>query len=76
MMEIPSDMKGLVKSITFSLSDVIVSGANAMSASCIQAVYTNNLAPNPGTIRRDYTYGSLYSMLKQYNKLIMSVMFF
>ena len=33
MMEIPRDMKGLVKSRTFSRSDVMVSGAKAMSAS-------------------------------------------
>lgn len=36
MMETPTVMKGLVKSITSSLSDVIVSGATAISASCIQ----------------------------------------
>ncbi len=32
MMLIPNDMNGLVKSITRSLSDVIVKGATAMSA--------------------------------------------
>ena len=36
MMEMPSDMKGLVKSSTFSRSEVMVSGAKAMSASCIR----------------------------------------
>lgn len=34
MMLIPKDMKGLLKSITRSRSDVIVMGAIAMSASC------------------------------------------
>lgn len=34
MMEMPSDINGLEKSITRSLSDVIVIGAMAMSASC------------------------------------------
>lgn len=34
MIEIPSDMNGLLKSITRSRSDVIVIGAIAMSASC------------------------------------------
>lgn len=33
MMEMPSDMKGLLKSMTRSLSEVIVIGAMAMSAS-------------------------------------------
>lgn len=34
MIEMPSDMNGLLKSITRSRSDVIVIGAIAMSASC------------------------------------------
>ena len=34
MMEMPRVMKGLVKSITRSLEDVMVRGAMAMSASC------------------------------------------
>lgn len=34
IMEMPSDMKGLVKSMTRSRSAVIVMGAMAMSASC------------------------------------------
>lgn len=33
-MDMPSDMNGLLKSITRSRSDVIVMGAMAMSASC------------------------------------------
>lgn len=36
IMLIPSDIKGLLKSITLSRSEVIVMGAIAMSASCKQ----------------------------------------
>jgi hypothetical protein len=37
MMLIPNDMNGLLKSITLSLSDVIVIEAIAISASCGKA---------------------------------------
>lgn len=36
MMEMPRPMNGVLKSITRSRSDVIVSGAIAMSASCLR----------------------------------------
>lgn len=40
---IPSDIKGLLKSITRSRSDVIVMGAIAISASCKQISIMNNV---------------------------------
>ena len=54
MIEMPSDMKGLVKSITRSRPDVMVRGATAMSASYLYArrCTINRLTLSPSVVHQ------------------------